>query len=114
MIQPWPDKTSSFDFSIDSYFQLEGESEDTGFDTRLAQYALRGRWRMTPGDPFTPRVAGRFNFLDVNSADPALPNRLFDVVAATAWGTSISDDWTLAILGGAGYAGDTAFDNGDA
>jgi len=113
LIAPWPDQTSAFEIRSDAFFQTEGESDGTSFDTRLSQFTFAGRWRMQPGNAFTPRVASHANFIDIDSDDPALPDRLVDVIAATAWGKSLDENWQIGILGGVGYAADTVFEDSD-
>ncbi len=93
---------------------LEGGQTDDGEDFRLSVYESAGRVRLTPGVFESPRVGWEATYLELNSTDPSLPEQLVNTSAGFAMPLGKTGDWVFALGVGAGYAGDTPYDDGDA
>jgi len=113
LASPWPAERA-VDFSVDTWGQSKGDSDQTGMDVRLSRYQAAGRWRLDPGDTLSPSMAVSSHRLDIHSSDPALPQRLVDVSVAGSMVFDVDQDTTLQVILGGGYAGDNAFGDGSA
>ncbi len=101
------DADAAFGFRSD----LQSEASDDPFDLRLDVYDITGRVRLTPGlsDRGIARAQPRFGFstryLQLHTADPSLPDEMFDGSAAIGMGVLASQGWLGGLTLGAGYAG---------
>ncbi len=105
----------AYEFKTDGWWQSQGDSEQTGLDTRLSSHHAIGRFLMDPADRQSPEFAVSWNQLDIHSDDPALPDDdLVDVSVAGSIARPLDDGWLLQLTAGGGFAGDNAFADGSA
>ncbi len=104
----------AYEFRADAWGQAEGNSEQTGMDTRLSSYHAVGRFLLDPNDRQSPTAAVSWNQLSTHSSDAALPDELTDVSIAGSISRDLDDGWLLQLTAGGGFAGDNAFTDGSA
>lgn len=104
----------AYEFRVDAWGQAEGESEQTGMDTRLSSYHAIGRFQLDPDDRQSPSAAISWNQLSTHSSDTALPDELVDVSVAGSISRALDDGWRLQLTAGGGFAGDNEFTDGSA
>jgi hypothetical protein len=118
MLKPWPAGEAE---QGDTQFQVDGqvrhswdgevESSDRDFD--LTRYDAGGRYRVN-AKRGAPAVGYDLTYLDLDTASPALPDRLLDTSAAFGFGLGKWQGWSVAGTVGGGFAGDTPFSDDDA
>jgi hypothetical protein len=110
---PWqPGQTFN---STNYYFGLETDSEATDFDTDLHRGVTLGRVRFDEQDPHATTLGWLYDHTDLDTDDPALPERL--VATAAAVGLSLGqpvEGWDVSVSLGGGFAGDQPFADEDA
>lgn len=113
LLQPWAGDVQ-VDVAPGGWAQASGNTDRGGADVRLSGYSAAGRWQLSPGDPLSPTAAVSWHMLDIQSSDPALPERLVDVSAAGSMLFDLENHSALRVTLGGGYAGDNAFGDGRA
>jgi len=113
LFTPMPEGRA-YEFRADAWGQAEGDSEQTGMDTRLSSYHAIGRFLLDPDDRQSPSAAVSWNQLSTHSSDAALPDDLVDVSIAGSISRKLDDGWLLQLTAGGGFAGDNAFTDGSA
>jgi hypothetical protein len=118
MLGPWPEQADDQDapqVELDGGFRYswDGSVDGSGADFELARYTAGGRYRLNT-QRGAPAVGYELTFLDLDTADAALPNRLLDTSAGIGFGLGKWRDWELAATVGGGFAGDTPFSDDDA
>ena len=113
MVKPWTDKNEVYDGRADAFFFNAGHTEHDN-PLHLSEYSSEGRFRIFPGNEISPRIGYDFNFLDLHTNDPRLPNQLTEAAVNVGSGLFKKGPWIGAMTIGAGYAGDRAFANGAA
>ena len=105
----------SFDLNADA-FTLSTEGDDpqaTDLDLTVA----RSRLRVRP-DPTGPALGHEYTHLNLDTADPAVPERLIrhEVALGLPLGEVqlVGRDWDLNLVGGVGYAGTNAYGDSSA
>lgn len=110
----WEDGVGT-ELESDALFQNRGDSEGTGFETRLNNYDSYFRWRADTTTTDTLMVGAQYNVLDIDTDDPLLPDgQLINTSTVISTGKIIDEHWKLGFQGGIGYAGDNEFGNGSA
>ena len=94
------------------FFNSGSTSNDHDFS--LSTYEWNGRIR-EQRENFIPRLGWDLTYMDVNTNDPAIPDKgLTDVSIAAGFELGTYSGWIVALTLGVGYAGDTPFGEGDA
>lgn len=87
--------------------------EDTGEDVALTRYDSRGRTRFDSGEGRDVLVGYDAFFLNVDSGDAALPERMLDAAVGVGLQFPQERHRTLSFVVGGGYAGTTPFSDAD-
>src|SRR5688500_6331370 len=107
LIRPFAEDVR-YEIEASGYPIFDGNTDNAGAEYDLTVFEARGRSKENE-----PRRIPRFGFdfahLDVDSNDPALPERLTDVSAALALRIPTAYGFRGGIAIGAGYAGDGPF-----
>ncbi|MAE62539.1 MAG: hypothetical protein CMJ49_14425 [Planctomycetaceae bacterium] len=82
-------------------------------DVNISVYDVSGRARFDVTDPDSPRVGYAWHYIDVDTADPRLPDQLSDQSVAVGFGLFEHEGWKVGATLGAGYAGDNGFDDAE-
>jgi hypothetical protein len=112
LVKPWPEKNEAYDGRADVLFFNAGHTLENNDRFHLSMYSSEGRFRILPGNEISPRVGYEFDFLDLHTSNPRLPNQLSDEAVAFGTGLFKRGNWIGAMTVGVGYAGDRAFGNG--
>ena len=113
LLRPFP-RERSVEASGSGAWLGKGETENADADFQLSLYESYGRARIFPKERADPRVGYDFLWLDVDSDDPALPDRLIDHSLAVGMGVLDVQGWLGGLTVGAGYAGDAPYGDGNA
>lgn len=119
LLDPWerygPERSieAHVELAASGLFFRDADIDDADDDLDLNQYESRGRIKLTDEPGAGPALGYQAMHLDLNTADPALPERLSDTSVAAAYGWRLDDDWELGLVAGAGYAGTTPYSDGD-
>lgn len=114
LIEPFP-KEQRIDARGAWTFEDAGHVKGSGDSVRLSFYESTGRVRVFPGRLTSPRVGWDFELIQTSSASfDALPEQLTDVSAGVAFPVAKVDEWIFGLSLGGGYAGASAFGEGDA
>ncbi len=114
--QPWEQDTQT-DVTGEVRWFDQADIDHTNHALNLMRYDARGRVRLnesndTQGDEV--RLGFDYTHLDLDSADPALPERLVDVSVAGSWMRELKQSRRIGAVAGVGYAGDAPFGDSDA
>jgi hypothetical protein len=126
ILRPWkPDQQAELNLDVEAY--MEGRTSN-GFTYEFRQFGLDGRVRLSempetaakgpprgpPNQGPTPLTLG-FDLLwiDFNSADPGIPNRLTDQSIGLGFPAGSLEGWKLSGTAGFGYASNEVFGDGD-
>jgi len=115
LFKPW-DGGERFEIDARAALFGEGETEDTGVDegVQLSIYESSGRFKLN-GEKESPFAIGySFYYMNIDSDDDALPNRLVDQQVAIGAELFHCDGWAISLIGGAGYASSNPFADDDA
>lgn len=89
--------------------RTDAPGDDDDVDLQIYQSAGRVRLNEEKASPF---AAGyELFYLNIDSNDDALPNRLVDQQVAVAAELFHCDGWAIAVIAGAGYASSNPFDD---
>lgn len=114
LIEPFP-KEQRIDARGAGTYEDAGHVKGTDEGVRLSFYESTGRVRIFPGSLTSPRVGWDFETIDIRgSSFDALPEQLTDVSAGVAFPVAKVDEWIFGLSLGVGYAGASAFGEGDA
>ena len=109
LIKPWADH-QAFDTSTDAVLETSLPSrEDHANDIRLSSYHAFGRFRVLPDERATPTLGYDVSYFDINTADPVLPNHLWNTTFGFSQPVAELQKWFVVLDGAAGYAGDTPY-----
>jgi hypothetical protein len=118
MLKPWgppADTTEAsgrakpqLELAGNARYTREGEVEANNRDFQLTTYSVDGRYRLSTRRG-APAVGYDLVQLDLDTADPALPERLVDTAVSIGAGLGRWKDWELAGTIGGGFAGDLPF-----
>jgi len=112
VLVPWrPQTTLQTQFSVVAGY--DGSTSTTGADIDLTRYFNAGRARGA-AEPDALSVGWVVSLLDIDTADPALPQRLAEQAVAVGFTLGQWEDWRIAGTAGLGYAGNTPYNDGDA
>lgn len=118
MLKPWQ-QGRSFELNIDTFFEAEGNTElraaGGGVDTALQRYEVDARLKI--GDVGALKgvaIGGFFDYMNIDSIDPVLPERLVDQRFAVGATLCQCDGWEVVAVLGVGYAGNNPFADAEA
>ena len=111
--EPWETDTR-LQLGASARWHDSADIDDTQNELELMRYDSRGRFRPTTQDEEPFRLGYRLLHLDLDTADPALPERLTDVSMGASWTHTMEQGRRISVIGGAGYAGDAPFGEEDA
>ena len=95
-------------------FFFGGDSNGPGSpDATLFIGTFEARVRFAEATEHPVHLGTDLIFINIDSADPALPNQLVNVQFAAATQIAKWDDWAIAIIGGIGTASNEPFSDGD-
>lgn len=113
VLKPWqPETTAEVDAGV--RWHEDADVEDTAHELGLVRYDSAGRVRFDDVNNDALSVGYDLTHLDLDTADPLLPERLTDVSVATAVTVPGEQGRELSLATGAGYAGETPFHDADA
>jgi hypothetical protein len=118
LIREWK-KGQFIDVNGGVTFLDKGHTDDAS-EFQLTFYESQGRLRLYPLIPQFPemRADPRFGYdityLDVDTNDPGLPDKLVDTSVAFGMGIADVEGWLAGLTVGVGYAAAGAFDDGNA
>jgi len=112
LLKPWMGE-GLYDSQVEGLIQGEADSEGTAFNTTLSQFDLSWRTR-TEASRYAPSFGVAYNFLDIDSDDPLLPEQLVNVSVGASKTYQLEGGQDLQLSLGAGYAGDGPFADGNA
>lgn len=117
VLVPWDEEALTE--SVTSVYGLEGSTSAAGApDIDLFRFRTIGRARPTTA-PAPWAIGWNLSYLDIDTADPALPSKLADLQLAggmrlgqtrEAW----DHTWEFGAVAGVGFAGNAPFNDGDA
>lgn len=117
LYSPW-DGEATTDLDTSFSFVDGADVEGTGFDVDIFHSTIDLRVRFdTPterGAPPAPAIEFDYDYIEFDSADAALPERLVQIDVFGAWTYELEDNRTLLVGLGGGYAGTNAFGDSDA
>jgi hypothetical protein len=98
----------------DALFLDQAHTKETRDDIGLDLYESFGRWRLRTDLRLAPTVAYDLTYIDIDTDNAALPERLVD--QAVGGGTPVGQygDWFVAVAGAVGYAGNVPFHDSSA
>ncbi len=118
MLLPWKEG-QKFELNIDTFFEAEGNTEvraaGGGVDTALQRYELDARLKL--GDMGAIKgvtVGAVFDYMNIDSTDPLLAERLVDQRIAVGATLCQCEGWEVAAVLGVGYAGNNPFADAEA
>lgn len=113
MLVPFPAEKTA-EAKVDAFFFADGETDGSGpNDFELSIYDFRGRVA-----PLEDKNVVRFGidgtYFDIESNDPAIPERLTDQSVAVGFGIAKIEQWEFGATVGVGFAGDLPYSDSDA
>ncbi len=113
LIAPWQDDTYA-EISAEAFIFNGGHTDSRTSDSvRLQLIEARGRAALSPNDPHL-RFGSELFYLNIDSDDPALPERLVDQSHAIGFGITQFDGWEVGAVVGFGYAGNNPYGDSEA
>lgn len=94
-------------------YVFDADIEDTDEGLSIGEFSAEGRFRLNGGGAEGPSLGFESLHLQLNTDDPALPERLADHSVALGFGKELNDRWRVGAVVGAGYAGTRPFSDGD-
>lgn len=113
LVKPW-DPGQAVYTSTDALVGAAAHTRETSTTIRLSTYHALGRWRVLPDNRATPRLGYDVQYWDIDTADPALPNHLWDANVGFAQPVAEFNGWFAAVTGAIGYAGNSPFSDSNA
>jgi hypothetical protein len=113
LLRPFP-RERTVEASGSGVWLADGESDNAGADFRLSLYESSGRARVFPRERADPRVGYDLLWLDLDTDDPALPDRLIDHSLAFGMGVLDVHGWLGGLTVGAGYTGNAPYGDANA
>lgn len=113
MIVPWEEGTHG-SFHGDAYIFNGGHTDspaDNGIHLQIVD--AYGRAALSTSDPHL-RFGFDATYINIDSSDPALPERLVDQSIAVGFGIGAFDGWEVGATVGVGYAGNNPFADAEA
>jgi len=112
--KPWQSNDTQYEIDGEASWFDTADIDGTAQDLDLLRYDSAGRVRRAIGDDQELSFGYDALYLDLDTADAALPERLVDVSGSMGWSRRFDEGRRFAIVGGMGYAGNTPFAEGDA
>jgi hypothetical protein len=113
LLRPFP-RERTVEASGSGVWLADGHSDNADADFRLSLYESSGRARIFPKERADPRVGYDLLWLDLDTDDPALPERLIDHSLAFGMGVFDVNGWLGGLTVGAGFAGDAPYGDANA
>ena len=119
LLRPWPEDGGYSSITAQTLLFADSDTDNPGpnggdADFDLNIYQLSGRVRLDTSLEHAPALGFRLKYLDLNTNDAALPERLVDQAVAVGLPLGEWEGWEFGLIAGLGYAGDTPFDDADA
>ena len=113
IVLPWQDD-SHVEMTADAMIFNGGHTDSPTSDgVHLQIVRARGRAALDPAEP-NLRFGGELLYINIDSNDPALPERLVDQSFAVGFGIARVDNWEIGATVGFGYAGNNPYADSEA
>ena len=114
LFKPW-NEGSRFEIDAQATIFNTGET-DSGADDEidLQIYESSGRFRLNDEKASPFAVGYQFYYLNIDTSDAALPQRLVDQQVAIGAELFQCDGWAVSLIGGLGFASSNSFNDSDA
>jgi hypothetical protein len=113
IVLPWEDG-QAVQTSTDGLLNAQGHTREGDNDIRVSSYEAMGRWRLLPNNRATPRLGYDIQYWDIETSDPALPRKLWDMSIGFAQPVAEVNGWFAVLTGAVGYAGNSPFSDAHA
>ncbi|MFA7236356.1 MAG: hypothetical protein WC058_05785 [Phycisphaeraceae bacterium] len=111
-VTPWLENSHA-DVSGQAMIFNQGHTDANG-KFGLGIYQSQGRARIDPANADSPVFGYDVTYLDIDSNDPRLPERLTNQRLAAGAHLGELDKWNFALVGGIGFASSNAYHDGQA
>ncbi len=115
LFRPWA-KGKTAELIGDARLFGRGETDEHGEDDdiRITTYESRARWRITDKHPVNPTFSHDLLHMTIDSGFDGLPDRLVDQSIGFDSPLGRMGEWFVAAGAGAGYAGESMYNDGNA
>ena len=114
LFKPWTEG-SRFEFDGQVTLFNTGETDSVAEDEiDLQIYETSGRFRLNDEKASPFAVGYQLYYLNIDTSDAALPQRLVDQQIAIGAELFTCDGWAVSVIGGLGYASSNSFGDSDA
>ncbi len=101
------------DVQVQAAFQGKGDIDGTSTGIQLQTYDAAGRWRVSDDD-LQLTFGAAIKAVNINSTSTLLPNALVDQSVALGARVGEFQGWTVDVVAGLGYNGDSPYADGNA
>ena len=114
LFKPW-ESDSRVEVSAQATLFGSGETNSgAGDDVDLQAYQSQGRYRLNEEKASPFAIGYQLYYLNIDTSDAALPERLVDQQIAIGAELFQCDGWAVSLIAGLGYASSLPFGDGDA